>query len=70
MMPSPTEMKYPEGPDCSRCTKCTRIELGKVHCIEYGDIEPDSMELPLTWSLDAKFCPNYLERAEFMEARE
>jgi len=63
MMPSPAEVAYPEGQDCSKCKFCLEIKLGKVDCSKCGLIDPDLSGRWPAWPIEG--CPLYYERDEF-----
>lgn len=67
MMPSPKEVIYPDGDDCSKCIHCTRIDLGKVVCDTMGRIDPELTCRWPSWPVDETLCPLYEIRAEFKE---
>ncbi|WII06992.1 hypothetical protein PED39_05240 [Methanomassiliicoccales archaeon LGM-RCC1] len=69
-MPSPKEVIYPEGDDCSKCIHCSRIELGKVICNEYGTIDPELTCRWPKWPVTIDECPSYVKRPEFREVEE
>ena len=69
-MPSPKEVKYPDGNDCSKCIHCEKVELGKVFCGKYGTIDPDLTCGFPSWPITVEECPLYKIRKEFMEVRE
>ena len=68
MMPSPKDVIYPDGDDCSKCKYCMRIEVGKVICSKaLGPIDP-GCSWPPSWPTEG--CAFYTERPEFREVSE
>lgn len=65
MMPSPKDIIYPDGNDCSKCIHCDAVKLGKVQCNHFREeIEPDLSGPHIAWPVPEE-CQHYEPRGDF-----